>query len=76
MKYIKFEKIIEGINPIIRVTYKDNLGRVKTRDAFKTRYLNNHYFWLDSDELISKSEPIVRFEEMGLKEYYINGKVS
>lgn len=74
MKYIKFERLDGGCNPIIRVTYKDNWGRVKIRDAFKDRYLNNHYSWLDNDQLIYKSEPIVRFEETGLKEYLVNGK--
>lgn len=72
MKYIKFEKIQTGENPIIRMTYKNWYGKLVTRDIVKA-CLNNYWQFMDNSSLIYDYESINTFYNNTDDEYIING---
>ena len=74
MKYYKFEKIKKGENPIIRVTYKNWLGRLILRDVCRSENVNRFWFFMDNGYLTHDFGPINTFNENDDDVYYVNGK--
>lgn len=77
MKYHKFEKIVYGKNPIIRVTFKTWYGKLIVRDICKseTKFMENQFWiFMDNGSLTHNFEPINIFDKLGHHVYWINGK--
>lgn len=71
MKYLRFEKIKKGDNPVVRVTYKTFWGKIVTKDVFRT----DHDFWhyLENDEMVYPDQAIRNFEANDDDVYFVNG---
>ena len=73
MKYYKFEKIQKGKNPIIRLTYKNWLGRFVIRDICKDANIEGFWVFMDDGSLTHRFEPINNFFESDDDIYWVNG---
>lgn len=74
MKYHKFEKIIKGDNPIIRITFKDWRHRLYERDVIKS-VVNDWWIFMDDGELVETCpRPISNFHKNDNDVYLVNGK--
>ena len=71
MKYYKFEKVVTGENPVIRITYKNWLGNLIVRDVCRASVRR---FWqhMDDGSLVNNMESITTFNESNLNTYYLN----
>lgn len=74
MKYYKLEKIVKGENPIIRITFKNWLGRLIVRDVCKCATVNNFWVFMDNGDLTFDFETITTFNNNDLDVYYVNGQ--
>jgi hypothetical protein len=73
MKYYKFEKIVKGENPIIRVTYKTWHGSLIIKDICKCT-IGGWRFMEDGDIVpIGKTTPINNFHKNNQDKYCVNG---
>jgi len=71
MKYYKFKKIKFGIEPVIRITYKNWWGKLIIKDVIKDLEANSWLFTEDGSYLI-KSEPIEAFYKSNKSIYWVN----
>ena len=58
MKYYKFEKIIKGDNPIIRVTYKTWHGSLIEKDICKEPTIKGYWVFMEDGMLTHRFDPI------------------
>lgn len=76
MKYYKFEKIIKGDNPIIRVTFKTSnwLGKQKiiVRDICQSQSIPEYWKFCDNGDLTHNFDPINVFHKNENNVYVIN----
>ena len=74
MKYYKFEKIVKGENPIVRVTYKTWYGSLAVKDICKYGNSNTLWAYVENDALCYKSNSIDNFYNGEDNIYWVNGQ--
>ena len=72
MKYYKFERIREGDNPIVRITYKTWWGSFVVKDVCKCGTVKGFWVFMDDDMLTHNFKPINQFNEGIDKVYIVN----
>ena len=72
MKYYKFEKIIKGKNPIIRITYKTWCGAFVVKDVCKSG-VEGFWEFMEDGHLTHKFDPINTFYNNDDDVYWVNG---
>lgn len=72
MRFHKFERIVKGNDPIIRVTFVTWYGSHVTRDVCKCKTLSNYWIYMDNGDLIHSCEPINVFYRSNMDVYTVN----
>ena len=72
MKYYKFEKIVKGDNPIIRITFKTTFGKLIQKDVCKCENINGFWVFMENAQITHNFEPINNFYKNNQDVYFVN----